>query len=384
MTEPKKQKRQKRRAAGEGSITQRKNGTWAAAINVGTDANGKRVRKWVYGETQKQVVDELTKLRLQKQGGTLTPTSKLTVAEFLQQWLDTSASLRVRRTTLANYQQNVENHINPVVGTIKLDKLTPVNVLSIYTAMAKAGKSPRTQQLIHTILRRALSVAVKWRLIISNPCDACDRPSAPKHEAAFLDAEQAGKLLTAVKGDRLEALYVLALTSGLRQGELFGLEWQDINFDTGTISVRRSLKYLKGEFWTEEPKTDRSRRNVAIPRMAVDALHDHRRRVMIEGRAGEARIFSHPDGSPLTWDFIRRKSLLPLLKAAGLPAIRFHDLRHTSASLLFAAGTNPKIVQERLGHSSIAITLDIYSHAIPSMQTEAANTLENMLAKKMA
>ncbi len=179
-----------------------------------------------------------------------------------------------------------------------------------------------------------------------------------------------------MKGDRLEALYVLAISSGLRQGELLGLEWQDIDFTAGTLSVRRSLKMIKDEHWTEEPKTDRSRRQVALPAMAIESLHDHRRRMLVEGRAGEARVFSMEDGAPIKRDWILKRGLRPLLKAAGLPAIRFHDLRHTSASLLFAEGCHPKVVQERLGHSSIQVTMDIYSHAIPSMQTDAAQKLD--------
>lgn len=380
MTEPndKKKRKPRRRAGGEGSIVQRPNGSWAATINLGTDVNGKRVRKWVYGKTQKDVVDELTRLRSQKQDGTLKPATKHTVAEFMQQWLDTSASLRVRRTTLINYRQHVKLYIAPVVGSLKLEKLSPINVMSIYAKMAEKGLSSRTQQLTHTILRRALKMAVKWRLIVQNVCDAVDRPSAQRHEATFLDVADAGKLFTAVKGDRLEALYVLAITTGLRQGELFGLEWQDIDFAGNTLSVRRALKTVKGESYTEEPKTARSRRQVALPAIAIEALHDHRRRMMTEGRAGDARIFSLADGNPLTCDFVRRQSMLPILKSAGLPVIRFHDLRHTSASLLFAAGEHPKVVQERLGHSSIQITLDTYSHAIPSMQTEAAKKMDAM------
>lgn len=376
------EKQKRRRAGGEGSVVQRENGTWCATINLGSDANGKRVRKWVYGKTQKEVVDELTRLRTQKQSGTLLPVSKTTVAEFLEQWLTTSACVRVRRTTLVNYRLNIERHVVPVVGAIRLDKLSPMNVMSIYAKMTERGLSPRTQQLVHTILRRALKMGVKWGVIVRNVCDAVDRPEATRFEAKFLNADDAGKLLSAAKGDRLEALYVLAITTGLREGELCGLEWQDIDLTAGTLSVRRSMKYSKGSYWTEEPKTAKSRRSVVLPAMAVESLHDHRRRMMTEGRAGDARVFSQPDGNPLNWDFIRRKSLHPLLTAAGLPVMRFHDLRHTSASLLFANNTHPKIVQERLGHSTIAITMDLYSHALPSMQTEAASKFDGMFQPK--
>lgn len=381
MTEPKKQKR--RRGRGEGSIFQRDDGRWSATISLGTDANGKRQRRTIYGATKSDVTKELTRLQNQKLSGTHRPVSKLTVAEFLTQWLDTSAALRVRRTTLVNYRLNIDRHVVPVVGSVPLEKLTPMQVMGIYSTMAGKGLSARTQQLVHTILRRALKMAVKWGLCIRNVCDAVDRPAATRHEAGFLNAEQAGKLLHAARGDRLEALYVVALTTGMRQGELFGLEWQDIDLSAGTLSVRRAMKYCQGEFFVEEPKTAKSRRNVMLPAMAVEALHDHRRRMMAEGRAGDVRVFSQPDGTPLSWDFIRRKSLQPLLKDAGLPPVRFHDLRHSHASLLFAAGTHPRVVQERLGHSTVGITLDIYSHCLPTMQTEAASKMDAMFKPKI-
>ncbi len=374
----------KRRGHGEGSIFQRTDGRWTATITVGRDTNGKRLRKTVYGDTKRAVTEELTRLQNQKLDGTLKAVSRLTVAEFLEQWLNTSASLRVRRTTLDGYRQNVRLHIVPVVGSIRLEQLTPVNVLSIYRKMADAGKSPRLQQLVHTILRRALSMAVKWRLVVANVCDAVDRPSAPRHEAKFLDAIDSAKFLKQAQGDRLEALYVLAITSGLRQGELLGLEWQDIDFQGQTLTVRRSLNMVKGEFWTEEPKTDRSRRRVALPAIAMNSLQDHRRRMMAEGRGGDARVFSMEDGAPIGRDWLLKRSFRPLLKAAKLPVVRFHDLRHTSASLLFAQGVNPKVVQERLGHSSIQMTMDIYSHAIPTMQVDAAGKFDDLFSAKLA
>jgi len=374
----------KKRGHGEGSIYLRPDGRWSATITVGYSETGKRLRKTVYGPTKKAVTEELTRLQGQKLDGMLKAVSKLSVAEFMQKWLDTSASLRVRRTTLNGYRQNVRLHIVPTIGAIKLDKLGPEHVLGIYAKMQAAGKSPRLQQLVHTILRRALSVAMKWGLLSRNVCDMVDRPAATRHEANFLDAADAGKFLRAAKGDRLEALYVLAITAGLRQGELLGLEWPDIDFAGNTLTVRRSLNSLKDEFWTEEPKTDRSRRRVALPAMAMEALHDHRRRMLAEGRAGDARVFSMEDGSPIKRDWILKRSFRPLLKAAKLPEIRFHDLRHTSASLLFAQNVNPKIVQERLGHSSITMTMDIYSHAIPSMQADAAGKFDEMFSERTA
>ncbi len=187
MIEPTKQSKP-RRSKGEGTIAKVKGrkDLWSARITVGTSPTGKRIRKTVYGPTKRHVTDELSRLRNQKLDGTLKAVSRLTVAEFMQQWLNTSAVLRVKRTTLDNYRQNVRLHIDPNVGTIRLDKLSPVNVMNIYATMSKAGKSTRTQQLVHTILRRALVMAVKWRLVSFNVCDTVDRPPSATKRSRWM------------------------------------------------------------------------------------------------------------------------------------------------------------------------------------------------------
>lgn len=290
--------------------------------------------------------------------------------------------LRLRRSTHSSYKLNVTKHINPNIGTIRLEKLSPANVQSIYSAMEKAGLSARTRQLVHTILRRALQTAMKWGMTTRNVCDAVDRPKAPRQEMKFLSPEQVQTLLDAASGDPMEALYVLAVTSGLRQGELLGLEWHDIDFKGATLSVRRSLDQYNGQFWVNEPKTDKGRRVVTLPTIALDALLEHRKRALAAGHGGADRIFTMEDGTPVTRDWLRRHSFGPLLKRTKLPTIRFHDLRHSAATLLFSSGCHPKVVQERLGHSSIQITLDTYSHSLPSLQKDATDKLDAMFPRK--
>lgn len=369
----------KRRGHGEGSISQRADGRWCAIITVGYDQNGKRRRKTVYGKTKKEVTEQLTRLQSQKLDGLLTPTSRITVGEFLDRWVNDAAALSVRPSTLHSYKLNIEKHIKPRIGGVQLSKLTPLQVQSVYGQMSAAGLSPRMQEYVHSILHRAFVVGIKWGLLVRNVCQSVERPSVPRREMKVLKPEQAAKFLETARGDRLNALYVVAITTGLRQGELFGLEWSDIDLKAGTVQVQRTVVEIDGKFLTHEPKTDAGRRLVTLPRLAVDALQDHRRQSLAEGLAGNPRVFTQPDGSSITRDFIRRQSLHKLLAKAGLPMIRFHDLRHSAATLLLSEGIHPKVVQERLGHSSIQMTLDTYSHAVPSMQADAAARLDGLL-----
>lgn len=377
-TEPKKP----RRGKGEGTIAKVKGRElWCARITVGRDANGKRTRKTVYGKTRKEVADELTKLRNKQLNGTLTATTRQTVGEFLTNWLADSVQQSVRERTHENYRQNVEKHIRPVIGGIVLDRLTPAHVQSLLAKMEQGKKSGRTRQLVFGILKRALAQAVKWGLIVRNVCEAIERPQARRKEMKVLTAEQAAALFTTIKGDRLESLYVLAVTTGLRQGELLGLEWSDVDLTAGKLSVQRTLYQFDGEFRTGEPKSERSRRMVNLPQMAVEALHAHRRLMMTEGNTGAARVFVMPDGSPVDRTWLYRRHFRDVLIEAELPPIRFHDLRHTAATLLLSEGVHPKVVQERLGHSSIQLTLDTYSHVLPTLQEDAAGRLERLFGK---
>jgi integrase len=382
MSETKKTRR--RRGYGEGSIHQRPDGQWRATISAGYDANGRRKRKDVYGKTKKEVQDELAKLQNAKAHGTLTKPNRITVAQFLQQWLDDVARVTVRATTFHNYKGIVKNHIAKHVGGIGLQKLLPAQVQAMYSAMEKQGASAETRRLVHVVLHRGLKQALKWGLVVRNVCDAVDAPRVPKSNITPLTPEQVGKLLAAAKADRFEALYVLAIGSGLRLGELFGLQWADVDLKAGTLSVRHTLTEVGGKLTLSEPKTAKGRRLVTLPRRVVDALLDHRKRMVVLGLAGVPFVFCNSMGGPLRRSHFHRDEFKPLLKRAGLPEIRFHDLRHTSATLLLAQGVHPKVVQERLGHAQISVTLDTYSHVLPSMQVDAASRLDSMLVASPA
>jgi integrase len=216
-------------------------------------------------------------------------------------------------------------------------------------------------------------------MIQRNPCDAVDPPRVPKREIAPLDAAQVQKLIKAAKKDRLYALYVLAIATGLRQGELFALRWCDVDLNRKVVSVRFTLVETGSERFLAEPKSAKSRRQVDLPQFAVDALVDHRKRMLAEGFAGSEWVFCDTCGGQLRRSNVIRNSFKPILKRAKLRNLRFHDLRHTSATLLLSQGVHPKIVQERLGHSQISLTLDTYRHVLPTMQVEAAGKMDQLL-----
>jgi integrase len=228
-------------------------------------------------------------------------------------------------------------------------------------------------------LRRSLKQALKWGLVIRNVCDAVDPPRVSKRDIHPLSPEQVGKLLAAAKGNRLEALYPTAVGTGLRLGELFGLQWSDVDLGSGTISVRHTLTELNGILTLSEPKSAKGKRMVELPQRVVKALHEHRKRALAEGFASVPWVFCNQHGGPLRRSHFHAQQFKPLLKRADLPDIRFHDLRHTSATLLLVQGVHPKVVQERLGHAQISLTLDTYSHVLPSMQRDAAGRLDSML-----
>lgn len=372
-----------RRGKGEGSISRRPDGLWVARINIGTDATGKRKRQAVYGHTKKEVADKLTKLAAQKLDGTLIDNGRLTVGDYLDRWLADSVTLTTRASTLASYKQIARLHITPKIGSVKLSKLSAAHVQNLIAEMTRANKSARLVQMTYAVLHRALFVAVRWGLVIRNVTEAVDRPTVPEHEITPLTAEQAKLFLEAAETDRLYALYVLALTTGCRQGELLGLEWADLDLKAGTLMVRRTLVELGGNLTTNEPKTAKGKRLIELPEMAVEALWQHKARMLTEGLSACPLVFCDTEGNYLRRQNLRRRSFRPILIQSKLKGVRFHDLRHSSATLLLGAGVHPKIVQERLGHSQIGITMNIYSHVLPSMQREASGKLDGLLRKSI-
>jgi integrase len=368
----------KRRGRGEGSIYQRDNGRWCATINVGFNPNGKRVRRTLFASTKQGVQEKLRKVLNEVENGLSIEPHKITVGEFMDRWLSGTAKMTVKPTTYVNYKGVIKNHIKPRLGGVLLTKLAVIHVQGMFAAMDRAGKSAETIRLVHAVLRRALKQAVRWRLIPYNICVDVDRPRVVKADIAPLDGPQVARLLKAAEGDRLSPLLILAIATGMRLGELFGLHWDDVDLNAGVVMVKHTLTELSGELFLTEPKSAKGRRCINLPSVSIDALKRHQAAMSAEGHAS-SWVFCDTQGGPLRRSHFHERTFKPLLIVAGLPPIRFHDLRHTSATLLLAEGVHPKVVQERLGHSQISVTLDTYSHVLPTIQREAAEKLNRFL-----
>jgi|SRR5579859_607974 len=360
----------KRRSRGEGTIYQRKDGLWLGQI---TFPDGKRKSK--YAKTQKEARDWLHEQRQSVRTQSWTSDETLTVTEFLERYLTDVAAPTVRPRTLESYTWLVKNHIEPPLGSVRLTRLTPQRVQAFYAEKLKAGLSPTTVNHIHNVLHRCLEQAVRWGLVPRNVTDLVDAPQFKRKAPTVWTVEQARVFLEAARSHRLYALYVLAIYTGMRQGELLGLQLDDVDWATGTINVQHSLQTLRSKAQLlSTPKTEKSRRRITLPAPARAALEEHTR--VLKRKQGY--VFVSLVDTPLlphsVIDAFKR-----IIKQAGLPEIRFHDLRHTCATLHLLAGTNPKVVQDLLGHSTITLTLDTYSHILPGIQEDAAERMGRLL-----
>jgi integrase len=382
MTATTKVRRTGRRGNHEGSITQLADGRWQARVTL---EDGKR--KAYYGKTRAEVQLKLTvALSARDKGLPVGLGERQTVGQYLTVWLET-VKPTIRPRTWKRYAELMNRHALPVLGKVPLAKLTAQQVQRLYSAKLEEGLSSTTVHHLHAVLHRALSQAERLGLVGRNVCDLVDVPRMREREMHVLDREHVRRLLDAARGDRLEALYVLAVTTGMRQGELLALRWKDIDVDHGTVQVRATLQRTKEDgYRLAAPKTRQSRRQITLTTAARDALKIHRARQAEERLAvGPAWEGTHDlvsldvTGRPLSGIQLTRAAFYSLLQRAGLPHIRFHDLRHTAATLLLGRGVNPKIVSEMLGHATIAITLDIYSHVLPTMQQSAAAEMDAAL-----
>ena len=368
-----------RRARGEGWIAQRPrhDGRWPASY-VGADER----RHFLYGATRAQVERKLAKALHDRDQGIYVGGPNQTVATYLTAWLDhVGPSLRPR--TLERYRGHVRRSLGDVAD-ISLRKLTPQALAARYAAM-RPTHAPGSIAHLHAMLHGALRTAVLWHLIPRNPTDAVRPPRPERREMLVLTGPQVRELLASLAGDPLEALYVLAVATGMRQGELLGLRWSDVDLEAGRIAVQHALIRVGREWHLAEPKTPRSRRQIRIGLRTVEALRAHRLRqaqqLLTLGARPDAGtlVFTDRWGDPVVGSRLTERHLKPLLGRLGLPAIRFHDLRHTAATLLLVEGVNPKVVSEMLGHSSVTITLDRYSHVLPTLQDDAARRMDALL-----
>jgi integrase len=373
-----------RRGNGEGSISRRKDGRWEAKYTAHT-ADGPK-RRALYGKTRKEAADKLAQVLANRAIGYTLDTENITVGGYLDRWLNDSDRGSVRTSTYERHEQVVRLHLKPALGRVKLSKLTPAHVQGLYRDKLDSRLSPATVQQIHAVLHKALAQALRWGMIPRNPADAVKAPRPAPEEMRPLSPDEALKLVEAVHGDKLEALYILAVQTGMRQGELLALKWEDVDLNRGVIHVRRTLVRSRGRLALGEPKTKKSRRPVNLTNVAVEALKTHLGQQLEDiQRLGDlyrddGLVFTSGVGTLINPSNLRRRSFKPLLQRARLPQIRFHDLRHTCATLLLSRNANPKLVQELLGHATVAITLDTYSHIIPGMGNLTARTMEDIFS----
>jgi integrase len=290
----------------------------------------------------------------------------------------------VRPKTIFQYEQIFRQHIAPTLGNIKLKDLRPDQIQALYNAKLKSGTSARSVIMIHAVLHRALNHALKMGMIGRNPVDAVTRPKFKRKEMKTLDENQVRSLLSAVRGTRFDATYYLEISTGLRLGELLGLKWSDLDWKNQNIHIQRQLQRLPDGLAFSEPKTAKGRREIALGKAVIEKLRGH---IAIQDQerkdAGKLwlendLIFASSIGTPMDPSNLYHL-FKKLLKDLGLPDLRFHDLRHTAATLMLKQGIHPKIVQERLGHSDISMTLNTYSHVLPTMQDEAAEKMDEIL-----
>ena len=373
----------KHRKPGEGTIFQhRALGRWCAQVTLD---GGKR--KTIYGASAREVREKLTALTRDRDRGIVIAEGGRTVAQWLAEWLDMMRPPRVNMATWISYETRVRIHIIPGLGRYKLDKLSPHQVQQFYRAkLAKGGISSTTVRRIHDVLHNALDDAMRLELVARNVSELVDAPREAAHEGAHYSVEQLATLLQAIDGHRLEALIILAITTGMREGELLALQWRDVDMTCGAMQIRGNRTRAEHGYVDGPTKTRSSAARILLSETAVDALRRQRVRV----REHRLRAGDRWQEHDLVFPSLRgthhlapnlNKMWIRIVRDAGLPYIRLHDLRHTSGTLLLAETGDIKQVSAALRHSKIGITADRYAHVTPNMQASTAEAMERIMRR---
>ena len=383
----------KRRANGEGNIRKRKDGRWEGRYTAVYDpATGKRITKNVLGKTQAEVKEKLAKAIADSQQLDVTKTNNYTVTTWLTTWYEVYAEPRLRPNTKSYYQNYINNHIIPGIGSIKLEKLTTIQIQRFYNNLQKSGRvqrdnqvelrdkslSPRVVRGVHTLLSNCLEQAVAERLILVNPAKGCKLPKLEKKEMQILPQEKIGLYLAEADRRGLLALFYLELTTGLRRGELLALLWTDLDAEARTISVTKQVNRINGELVVSQPKTQNSVRTLAIPQQAVDLLVEEHRK-----HPSNQYMFPSPKTGTMYDPDAFRRIHDKILKAIGAEHVRFHDMRHLFATLSLKNGVDVKTLSGALGHYSAGFTLNTYTHATAQMKQDAADTIGAVICGEM-
>ena len=376
--------RKKQQGNGSGTIYPRKNKDGKIVSYLGQYFGLDGKRRYVSAKHKGECRDKLRAAMADADKGLVYNAGTTTVSQYLDAWLKDSLKNTVRQRTYERYESIARVHIKPALGRVKLKALTPAHVRNLYRKKLDAGLAPRTVNYIHTTLHKALKNAVTDGLIPRNPSDAVKPPRPAKPEIRPLTQDQARSLLASAKVDRFYALYVLALHCGLREGELLGLQWDDVDLNAGKLSVRRTLSEIRTGHKFERPKNGKGR-SVKLSQRALESLRTHRKRQAEQQLGAGSKwqnnglVFPTTTGTTVSATNLLGRHFKPLLKRAGLPDIRLHDLRHTCATMLLKMGQHPKYVQELLGHANISITLDTYSHVIEGMGDGLADAMDGAL-----
>ena len=383
----------KRRANGEGNIRKRKDGRWEGRYTAGYDLeSGKRIIKNVLGKTQTEVKEKLKTAISESQRLDVSKAGTYTVSSWMKTWYEVYAEPRIRPNTKSYYTNYIENHIVPGIGDVPLDKLTTIQIQRFYNNLQKTGRvqrknfpelkdkslSPRVVRGVHMLLHNCLEQAVAERLILANPAKGCRLPKLEKREMKILPEDKIGPYLAEAERRGLLAAFYLELTTGLRRGELLALLWTDLDVENMTISVSKQVNRINGKLVVSQPKTPNSIRKLAIPQRAVELLveehakHPHSPYLFVSPKTG---TMFDPDSFRHTHEKI--------LKAISAEHIRFHDLRHTFATLSLKYGVDVKTLSGALGHYDAGFTLSTYTHATEGMKRDAADTIGSVISQTM-
>ena len=378
----------KRRANGEGNLRKRKDGRWEGRYTAGRDPDtGKAIYKNVLGKTQAEAKAKLKQAIEEAKGLDASKAGRYTVGEWMEVWFEHYAKVKVRPSSHQTYRGYIDNHIKPNIGKIQLEKLTSLELQKFYKRLLEKGRvnriesrkqskglSAKTVRNIHQIISSAMQLAREQNLIIGNPAEGCALPRLEHREMKTLPVEQLQSFLREAKDSGVFELYYLELATGLRRGELLGLKWEDIDLERGDLRVKRQIARINGEVVEAPLKTKNAYRTLPLAADTIDVLEAQRK------TAGDSPwVFPGPTGGPISPDSVLHM-LHRVLKRAGLPRVRFHDLRHTFATLALQNGVDVKTVSGMLGHFSAGFTLDTYAHVTTASQRQAAKTMGGILS----
>ena len=369
----------------QGSIYKRGENSWQVKLFMGVESTGRRVVHTATFNTKKEAEQYLNKIVRERDQGTFVETPKMTLNEYFDKWLATISKVRNSERTAYGHESKYNRYFRKTIGYKKLNKLNVMDIQQVYSDLLTRGLAPQTVKSGHAVLRCALKQAMKWNLLSKNPAEYVELPKVQRTERRVLTEAEARRFIAESGKIKHGLIFEFALLSGMRPEEFLAIQWADIDFGRNSVQVRRALIRHKKKWYFAEPKTSRSRRTIILPKPLMHKLISHKTAQIIQKlQAGvmwedHDLVFCSEYGTPHSIPNLTYRYFRPILKAAEIPQIRLYDLRHTHATLLLMAEENPKVVAERLGHSTIVLTLDTYSHVLPTMQKKATDKLEKML-----